>query len=178
MPPYLRLGSVCIVPVGFVDATYFWRDKAANSRIGSNFGSIPYNNTVGGKISEDRFSIQNSRLGFRADGDWKGAHFIGYNEFDFLGQRRREQLQRHQRRSGSPHPPLLGGCPQRRLGVSSRPKLEHADTEPRGDLAAAGRPLLLASLRRELYGRLDLDSPARLPCALSLRQHRRLGLLG
>ncbi len=85
VPPYLRLGSVCIVPVGFVDATYFWRDKAANSQIGSNFGSIPYNNTVGGKISEDRFSIQNSRLGFRADGDWKGAHFIGYNEFDFLG---------------------------------------------------------------------------------------------
>ena len=28
---------------------------------------------------------QNSRLGFRIDGDWKGAHFIGYNEFDFLG---------------------------------------------------------------------------------------------
>ncbi len=85
VPPYLRLGSVCIVPVGFVDATYYWRDKAANSQIGSNFGSVPYNNTVGGNISEDRFSIQNSRLGFRADGDWKGAHFIGYNEFDFLG---------------------------------------------------------------------------------------------
>jgi len=85
VPPYLRLGSVCIAPVGFVDATFVWRDKAANSQIGSNFGSVPYNNTVGGKISEDRFSIQNSRLGFRADGDWKGAHFIGYNEFDFLG---------------------------------------------------------------------------------------------
>ncbi len=85
VPPYLRLGSVCIVPIGFMDATFVYRDKAANSQIGSNFGSVPYNNTVGGKISEDRFSIQNSRLGFRADGDWKGAHFIGYNEFDFLG---------------------------------------------------------------------------------------------
>ena len=85
VPPYLRLGSVCIAPIGFMDATFVWRDKAANSQIGSNFGSVPYNNTVGGKISEDRFSIQNSRLGFRADGDWKGAHFIGYNEFDFLG---------------------------------------------------------------------------------------------
>jgi hypothetical protein len=85
VPPYLRLGSVCIAPVGFMDATYYWRDKAANSQIGSNFGSVPYNNVVGGKISEDRFSIQNSRLGFRADGDWKGVHFIGYNEFDFLG---------------------------------------------------------------------------------------------
>ncbi len=85
VPPYLRLGSVCIVPIGFMDATFVERDKAANSQIGSNFGSIPYNNVVNGKISEARFSIQNSRLGFRADGDWKGTHFIGYNEFDFLG---------------------------------------------------------------------------------------------
>jgi len=85
VPPYLRLGSVCIIPIGFMDATFVWRDKNAASGIGSNFGSVPYNNTVNGKISEDRFSIQNSRLGFRADGDWKGTHFIGYNEFDFLG---------------------------------------------------------------------------------------------
>jgi hypothetical protein len=85
VPPYLRLGSVCITPVGFVDATFVWRDKNGASGIGSNFGSIPYNNTVNGKLSEDRFSIQNSRLGLRVDGDWKGTHFIGYNEFDFLG---------------------------------------------------------------------------------------------
>jgi hypothetical protein len=85
IPPYLRLGSVCIAPVGFMDATFVWRDKDAGSGIGSNFGGVPYNNTVTGKISEDHFSIQNSRLGFRADGDWKGIHFIGYNEFDFLG---------------------------------------------------------------------------------------------
>lgn len=85
VPPYLRLGSVCIAPVGFMDATFVWRDKDAGSGIGSNFGSIPYNNTVAGRTSEDHFSIQNSRLGFRADGNWKGAHFIGYNEFDFLG---------------------------------------------------------------------------------------------
>jgi hypothetical protein len=85
VPPYLRLGSVCITPIGFVDATFLWRDKNGASGIGSNFGSVPYNNVVNGKLSEDRFSIQNSRLGVRVDGDWKGAHFIGYNEFDFLG---------------------------------------------------------------------------------------------
>ena len=28
VPPYLRLGSVCIMPIGFMDATYFWRDKS------------------------------------------------------------------------------------------------------------------------------------------------------
>ena len=85
VPPYLRFGNVCITPVGFVDATFVWRDKNGASGIGSNFGSIPYNNVVNGKLSEDRFSIQNSRLGLRVDGDWKGTHFIGYNEFDFLG---------------------------------------------------------------------------------------------
>jgi len=85
VPPYLRLGSVCITPVGFVDATFLWRDKNAASGIGSNFGSVPFNNVVNGDLSETRFSIQNSRLGLRVDGDWKGTHFIGYNEFDFLG---------------------------------------------------------------------------------------------
>lgn len=85
VPPYLRFGSVCITPVGFMDATFVWRDKNAASGIGSNFGSVPYNNVVNGKLSEARFSPQNSRLGLRVDGDWKGAHFIGYNEFDFLG---------------------------------------------------------------------------------------------
>jgi hypothetical protein len=85
VPPYLRLGSVCITPVGFVDATFVWRDKNAASGIGTNFGSVPYNNVAAGKLSESHFSIQNSRLGLRIDGDWKGTHFIGYNEFDFLG---------------------------------------------------------------------------------------------
>lgn len=85
VPPYLRIGSVCVVPIGFMDATTVWRDKNAGSSIGSSFGSIPYNNTVNGRLSEFRFSPQNSRLGFRVDGDWKGLHFIGYNEFDFLG---------------------------------------------------------------------------------------------
>ena len=85
VPPYLRFGSVCITPVGFMDATFVWRDKNAASSIGSNFGSVPYNNVVNGKLSEARFSPQNSRLGLRVDGDWKGVHFMGYNEFDFLG---------------------------------------------------------------------------------------------
>jgi len=84
-PAFIRLGSTCLVPIGFMDATAVWRDKNAGSSIGSNFGSIPYNNTVNGKLSEFRFSPQNSRIGFRFDGDWKGVHFIGYNEFDFLG---------------------------------------------------------------------------------------------
>jgi hypothetical protein len=85
IPTYLRLGSICMVPIGFMDLTPLWRDKNAGSSMGSNFGSIPYNNTANGNLNEFRFSPQNSRIGFRVDGDWKGAHFIGYNEFDFNG---------------------------------------------------------------------------------------------
>ena len=84
-PTFIRLGGTCIVPIGFMDLTGLWRDKNAGSSIGTNFGSIPYNNTTNAKNSEFRFSPQNSRIGFRVDGDWLGTHFIGYNEFDFLG---------------------------------------------------------------------------------------------
>jgi hypothetical protein len=85
IPAYLRMGGVCITPIGFMDLTPFFRDKNAGSSMGSNFGSVPYNNTANGNLSEGRFSIQNSRLGLRVDGDFKGVHFIGYNEFDFNG---------------------------------------------------------------------------------------------
>jgi hypothetical protein len=85
VPPYLRLGNVCIQPVGFMDLTAVWRDKNAGSNIGTNFGSVPYNNTLPqAKNQEYHFSPQNSRIGFRIDGNWKNVHFIGYNEFDFL----------------------------------------------------------------------------------------------
>jgi hypothetical protein len=84
-PLQLKLGTVSIMPVGFMDLTAVWRDKDAGSSIGTSFGSVPYGNTTAGKLSEFRFSPQNSRLGFRVDADVKGAHVIGYNEFDFLG---------------------------------------------------------------------------------------------
>ena len=85
IPTFLRLGNICIVPIGFMDLTPVWRDKNAGSSMGSNFGSVPYNNTANGNLNEFRFSSQNARIGFRIDGDWKGTHFIGYNEFDFNG---------------------------------------------------------------------------------------------
>jgi len=85
-PLQLQLGSITITPVGFLDATAVWRSKAAGSGIGSNFGSIPFDNAVpGGKLNEFRFSPQNSRVGFRIDGNWKGTKFTNYLETDFLG---------------------------------------------------------------------------------------------
>jgi hypothetical protein len=84
-PLQLQIGNTTITPIGFMDLTADWKDKNAGGTLGTSFGSIPYNNVATGKLSEFRFSPQNSRIGFRVDGDWKGTHFIGYNEFDFLG---------------------------------------------------------------------------------------------
>jgi hypothetical protein len=85
VPTYFRIGDTCVQPVGFMDLTSVWRSKDVGSSIGTSFANIPYNNALGGRLSEFHLSPQNSRLGFRVDGDWKGAHFIGYNEFDFNG---------------------------------------------------------------------------------------------
>jgi hypothetical protein len=85
-PLQLRLGNVTITPVGFMDLTADWKNVNAGGSLGTNFGNFPYNNVVPqSKLSEFRFSPQNSRIGFRVDGDWKGWRFIGYNEMDFLG---------------------------------------------------------------------------------------------
>jgi len=84
-PLQLQIGDATITPVAFMDLTGIWKDKNAGGSLGTNFGSIPYNNATTAKLAEFRFSPQNSRLGFRVDGNWKGAHFIGYNEFDFVG---------------------------------------------------------------------------------------------
>jgi hypothetical protein len=84
-PLQIKIGDASITPVGFMDLTAVWRNENAGSGIGSSFGSVPYNNAATAHLSEFRFSPQNSRLGFRVDANVKGAHIIGYNEFDFLG---------------------------------------------------------------------------------------------
>src|SRR5258708_6273528 len=84
-PLQWHLGNVTIVPVGFMDFTSAWRSTNTGSGIGSNFGSIPFLNTTQGRLSEFRLSNQNSRVGVRVDGDFKGTHVLGYLESDFLG---------------------------------------------------------------------------------------------
>ena len=84
-PLQLRIGDAAITPVGFMDLTNVWRSAGTGAGIGTNFGSIPYNNTVPGRLTEDTFSAQNSRLGLRVDANVLGAHILGYMEGDFLG---------------------------------------------------------------------------------------------
>lgn len=84
-PLQIRVGSAYITPVGFMDFTGVWRNHTGGSGIGTNFGGIPYGSVFQNNLSEFRFSMQNSRIGFRVDAMVKGAHVIGYMESDFLG---------------------------------------------------------------------------------------------
>jgi hypothetical protein len=84
-PLTIHLGDATITPVGFLDLTNVYRSTNSGAGIATNFGSIPYNNTVGGRLIEDRFSAQNSRIGFRVDAMYKDWHILGYYEGDFVG---------------------------------------------------------------------------------------------
>jgi hypothetical protein len=68
-----------------MDLTNTFRSTNAGTSLQSNFASIPYNNTVAGRLSEDKLTVANSRIGFRVDLKAKGANVIGYYEGDFVG---------------------------------------------------------------------------------------------
>ena len=84
-PLSFRIGTAHLTPFGFVDFTAVIRDKNVGSGIGTNFGAVPFNNTVNGNLREFRLSAQNSRLGLRVDAKVRGADLLGYLETDFLG---------------------------------------------------------------------------------------------
>lgn len=84
-PLQIHIGDATITPVGFMDITNTYRSTNAGTSLQTNFGSIPYNNTVQGRLSEDKWSAENSRLGLRVDAKVKGANVLGYFEGDFVG---------------------------------------------------------------------------------------------
>jgi len=84
-PLQFHIGSAAITPVGFMDFTTVFRTSNPGSGIGTNFGSIPYNNAINGRNTELRLSAQNSRIGLRVDANVHGAKVLGYLESDFLG---------------------------------------------------------------------------------------------
>lgn len=84
-PLSFKIGDTDFTPFGFVDMTYVGRSTNVGSGIGTNFASIPYNTAAAGRIGENTFSTQNSRLGLRVDSTVAGAKVLGYFEADFLG---------------------------------------------------------------------------------------------
>ena len=66
--------------------TNTFRSTNSGASLATNFGNYPYNNTLPpGRLTEDRFSAANSRIGFRVDGIYKDCHVLGYYEGDFVG---------------------------------------------------------------------------------------------
>jgi len=85
-PLTLRVGETSITPLGFMDMTAVFRTAATNFGIGTNFGSLPFNNSFPlARLTETRLNIQNSRIGARFDTNVHGAKVTGYWESDFLG---------------------------------------------------------------------------------------------
>jgi hypothetical protein len=89
-PLYFRIGTAEFYPLGFMDATAIYRTVdmvgQGGGSIGTSFGGISYNNTVPGRLSDLKFSAQNSRIGMRVHSK-VGDHgdITGYLEADFLG---------------------------------------------------------------------------------------------
>jgi hypothetical protein len=84
-PLQIHLGDATITPVGFMDITNTFRSTNAGTSLQTNFGSFPYNNIPQGRLTEDKWSAENSRIGFRVDAKVKGANVLGYFEGDFVG---------------------------------------------------------------------------------------------
>jgi hypothetical protein len=85
-PLQIRIGDTAITPVGFMDATETYRSTASGADLATNFGNYPYNNNLPlGRLTENRFSLQNSRIGVRVDSFFKGYHVLAYWESDFVG---------------------------------------------------------------------------------------------
>jgi len=84
-PLPIHIGNATLTPVGFVDATAFFRTRNLGSGIGTSFGSLPFSNAVQGRLSETRLTAQNSRIGLMMDSQFGENQVRGYLETDFLG---------------------------------------------------------------------------------------------
>jgi len=84
-PLSITIGNATFTPFGFIDVNLFGRSTNTGSGLGTGFASIPYNNALTSHIAEQNITLQNSRIGFRVDSNYKGAKVLGYLEMDFLG---------------------------------------------------------------------------------------------
>jgi hypothetical protein len=85
-PLSFRIGSADFTPGGFMDFTSIFRSTNAGCGIGTSFGAIPFSNTPAGRLSEERLTIQNSRLSLKVTAKVGAQNVTGYVETDFLGQ--------------------------------------------------------------------------------------------
>jgi hypothetical protein len=84
-PLFWRLGTARVTPGGFLDFTAIFRSTNVGSGIGTSFGSIPFNTSAAGRLTETRFTAQNSRLSLKVETPAGRQELTGYVEADFLG---------------------------------------------------------------------------------------------
>ena len=128
-PLFFRIGSATFTPGGFIDLTDVFRTTGTGNGIGTSFGGIPFNNnfpTAG--LTENRMSMQNSRLSLRVDSDVAGGHAVGYLEVDFLGLT--AQNANVTSNSNSLRSRVLPGLPEGTVGTRGRPGLDFAYAKP------------------------------------------------
>ena len=80
-PAQLRIG-------GYLGVTGIYRSTNSGGGPGTSFGTIPYEDTLQGNVSEARLSAQSSRISIRVDAPFPEARFrklAGYFEMDFNG---------------------------------------------------------------------------------------------
>jgi hypothetical protein len=94
----LQVGPAALRFGGYFGLTGIFRSTNSGGGAGTSFGSIPYDDTVQGNVSEARLSSQASRMTIRADADFPDAakddltgrqprfnRLSGYLEMDFNG---------------------------------------------------------------------------------------------
>jgi hypothetical protein len=84
-PLSFRIGGADFTPGGFMDFTSIFRSTNTGNPGGTNFFAIPFNNQVGGHLTEERFSAQNSRVSLKVHDKFGENDVTGYYEMDFLG---------------------------------------------------------------------------------------------
>ena len=88
--PSLEVGPARLRVGGYLGLTGFYRSTNAGGGVSTPFGTIPYDDTVQGHVSESRLSAQSSRLSVRVDASFpepttRFSKLSGDFEMDFAG---------------------------------------------------------------------------------------------
>jgi hypothetical protein len=84
-PLSFRIGGADFTPGGFVDFETVFRTTNTGSNIATGFGSIPFNNTIQGHLTELRMTGQYSRASLKMTSKYGDNDVTGYIEGDFNG---------------------------------------------------------------------------------------------
>ena len=84
-PFAFRVGAVNFQVGGFLDFETIIRSSNTTNSTGTNFGAIPFSNTVQGHQRDFRLTAQNTRLSLKATSSFWGNDVTGYTEMDFNG---------------------------------------------------------------------------------------------